>query len=377
VGRQRHGEVIVNPFSIEKTTVIGGLGNVELRNRWSDGSESFANLNGGGWGLGNNPYQAAIGRANAVRNTTGHDAKVASLTKVIATEARSRIAQAGNSAMVDLAEAREILALMQNPLKQGLNLAHAIEGRIQSFGRRGANSNRVREESAKLYLQYLFGVQPIVKSVEGLQDAYINTLLNLRKKRERATARDSVTSTLSGVADASYGGIGCNQVYDITIKTEVSCGFIFNNLNFDDPNREFGMRLTDIPRTAWAVMPYSFLIDWFTNVGTFISALTPIPGINHLGEWTTVHETTTGFVRADHTGSVSGWPNGVCVKGKEGQPAKISRVTITRVPNVPYPMPSFRQPTDKKPDLVGAEKAVTLLALWTAQHRKVLSLFMG
>jgi hypothetical protein len=57
---------------------------------------------------------------------------------------------------------------------------------------------------------------------------------------------------------------------------------------FDNLAKVAGSRLRDIPATLWEVVPYSFVVDWFFNVGDWIQAFTPAPGITPLRNWATV-----------------------------------------------------------------------------------------
>jgi hypothetical protein len=52
------------------------------------------------------------------------------------------------------------------------------------------------------------------------------------------------------------------------------------------PARDFG--LTELPLTAWELVPFSFVVDWFVNIGDWLEALTPKLGIKILSEGYTV-----------------------------------------------------------------------------------------
>lgn len=57
---------------------------------------------------------------------------------------------------------------------------------------------------------------------------------------------------------------------------------------------DLGLDLSSVPSTLWELIPASFVLDWYVNVGTWIRAVTPRPGITPLANWiTTVEEWKT------------------------------------------------------------------------------------
>lgn len=51
--------------------------------------------------------------------------------------------------------------------------------------------------------------------------------------------------------------------------------------------------LDQLAETAWELVPFSFIVDWFTNVGDLIAAHTPNAGVNQRASWVTVRENLT------------------------------------------------------------------------------------
>jgi hypothetical protein len=41
---------------------------------------------------------------------------------------------------------------------------------------------------------------------------------------------------------------------------------------------------------AWELIPFSFVADWFVNIGPYVRAITPKVGVHSLGSWTTTKD---------------------------------------------------------------------------------------
>jgi hypothetical protein len=54
-----------------------------------------------------------------------------------------------------------------------------------------------------------------------------------------------------------------------------------------------GFSLRDLPSAAWEILPWSFVVDWFSNVGQLISAVTANCSNEFLAEWVSHKRTHT------------------------------------------------------------------------------------
>jgi hypothetical protein len=46
--------------------------------------------------------------------------------------------------------------------------------------------------------------------------------------------------------------------------------------------------MAQIPAAIWEIIPFSFVVDWFVNVESFIRAVTPKADVHRLAEWVTI-----------------------------------------------------------------------------------------
>jgi hypothetical protein len=59
--------------------------------------------------------------------------------------------------------------------------------------------------------------------------------------------------------------------------------------------KSLGFRAVDLPKLLYDLTPYSFVVDWFADVGSWISACTPNPACIILGSWNTIVEESLRF----------------------------------------------------------------------------------
>jgi hypothetical protein len=73
-----------------------------------------------------------------------------------------------------------------------------------------------------------------------------------------------------------------------------------------------GVRLRDIPRALWDLLPYSFVADWFANIGNYIDASISSSNSKVIASWvvrdsrTSQIETITPGQYSDYTDKPSG-----------------------------------------------------------------------
>lgn len=183
---------------------------------------------------------------------------------------------------VILAELRETLHLLRHPLSgiKRLLLDHDRRVRkIKKSSPRRPNSPGVRSAIRESWLEVVFGWQPLNKDIGDV-------LLYLQTDRERLRQdfRD-VSYTAEGHTVLQprllyFGAASSSQYNQDCTKYEVlqySCrqaGQVRLAVG-DSQNRSFtelGLLPEKFLPTAWEIIPYSFVVDYFTNVGKVISA---------------------------------------------------------------------------------------------------------
>jgi hypothetical protein len=153
--------------------------------------------------------------------------------------------------------------------------------------------------AASRWLELRYGWTPLVMDIQGIMKALASRMAGYLP---RHTARGHSSSTVISEKDFSedYAGYG-TQSFHFVISHEVKCRAycLFAEDLTTRSYRDFG--IVDLPLAAWELVPFSFVIDWFVNVGNWIEAITPKLGVTILAE---------GVVTTDRvfvTRVISGW----------------------------------------------------------------------
>ena len=94
--------------------------------------------------------------------------------------------------------------------------------------------------------------------------------------------------------------------------------------------------LQNLGETAWELVPFSFIVDWFTNVGATIGSWTPNIGYEILASWVTTEivQTQTSTVSSlgiENSSPVTGYRTDNPVWSMTGSHNKISRSYLREI----------------------------------------------
>lgn len=320
--RSKRGEVINTPFSLTRSDVRPAMGPYILSGP-NNGGAFFADYQSA-------PYPSFGGISPTTASLFGISTDHSAMITRVGTAAMARVAQAKYPGLVSAGELGETLRYLQNPLKTGLKLASSIERKLSQRVLRGGkyqpgliqrrldltSSKSVMEEISSLYLELMYGMRPLVKEIFEFAEAL--TEQSVINPRETARAREENSWQGSLTRQNAEGVIGWTETLNYTRRVEVRAGCMYHFFSgIESSNRDWGMRITDIPSALWALTPSSFVADWFLNMNQLIAALTPIHGLVKDAVWTsvTIEETLTRNCSAY---TLSAWPQPVTSSGGTG-----------------------------------------------------------
>jgi len=211
-------------------------------------------------------YLNGFGRLTDMSSITslGHSAYAARFPALVSqaqTIARSRMNQGPVDFGVALGESRQLFSLLASSCARLAKIVSALRRRsLRPLGKGDPQS---------YWLEIQYGWKPLLSDIYGtyelLQEGLASEDLVLTS---HGTARDSVVITASNGEEIPVElSVKCDltaRVSDSTIAGLRSLGLVNPAL------------------VAWNVLPWSFVIDWFVPVGTFLEAVTATAGLSFL-----------------------------------------------------------------------------------------------
>lgn len=177
--------------------------------------------------------------------------------------AAARIYSSGWDALTFAAELRKTVGMFRSSYRTFYNLA-----RDARFRRNFVNDfffNKRKPEDAKKWLEYRYGWRTLVYDIKDLTKA----LNNIDSRRERYSERvgytltgsSNVTSEVNLTSARSGESITTEKSWQVSVRGSVVA---------DIKAPTFALNPVT---TAWELTPYSFVVDWFVDVGQFLESM--------------------------------------------------------------------------------------------------------
>lgn len=241
-------------------------------------------------GPGATPLLPVSGGASSdVLNSLSKQASIALILK-------ARAAQQELQALVSLGEMGQTLRMLRNPAKALFSSILDYSNRARRRARKVKRPKDKNKVISNLYLEAMYGWLPLASDIEGAYKA-LHDLPTDRYRKVTAQAPEYAINTTSMLTNYVLGTLvftreqrvtlkaGCRAYGEVKIATTVKGGTF----------QRFGIAASEFLPTVWELIPYSFLVDYFTNIGDVIAAAT-YPMSNFAWHGLTLREETTRLV---------------------------------------------------------------------------------
>jgi len=215
------------------------------------------------------------------------------LKTIAGTQAQANINPPEFHGLTFVAELKETIGFLHSPIR-------AYNRWLKRSLRKQRRRNRRHDASAKdavitladslssNWLAYRYGALPLIYDIQDAANAISALKDVVTRETSRGYVSDSGTNEMTVTGGPLYYAATSK---DVTTRREVQ---VRSGVLYEFDKRDtFGVSMSQIPSTAWEVVPFSFVADWFVNLDDFIGAITPKAGINVLSSWTSVNDTKT------------------------------------------------------------------------------------
>lgn len=250
-------------------------------------------------------------------------------------------------AMTTLGEIGQTFRMIRNPLQGIRQLTSSYLTRVQKRGRKGSRRDRlsyVRDQ----WLETQYGILPLVSDVDSAIEAFYRSSA-VRTLHEPVRGRGQSDET--GSAGFNSYGVPHNCNLQIRLqRTAVAQHKIFGIIRstafgIDKPT-VYGFRWGEFVPTLWNLLPWSFVVDYFTGLGNVFDSWSLRSFAPQAAVGTTVSSTIAEW-KTDSwkkTSNDSGWDE-VSLNLQPGQ-LTLTKQVISRglTYGAPWVLPTFRVP---------------------------------
>jgi hypothetical protein len=186
---------------------------------------------------------------------------------------QGRKAQQSLQSLVALGEFGETVRLLRNPAKA---LFSGIRNYMKDARRRASRVKKKHRDRVvqDTWLEYQFGWRPLVSDIEG---AY-NALHNMPQSRYKKV---HASHSIAGSAIITFGNTVVGELsfdWENRKLQDTSCRaygeVVVECLTPRGSLARWGVSTSEFLPTLWELIPYSFVADYFSNIGDAIAAAT-------------------------------------------------------------------------------------------------------
>lgn len=227
--------------------------------------------------------------------TVTPEQRAAALSKI---HDKIRATEYGVDGLIILGELRETISLLRNPLlamrkgiKTYVSTLETTSARIRRELRARKSEtpahllnrrrNAVKDAMAGSWLEFSFGVKPLISDVEDVCETITKTLEGKPRKRRlsskspQGTRTSIVTHSQGYVSGWNYERIRYSSSKTTTADVMFVAGMkreIIGPLSAAKWGSRMGLQFQNFLPAAWELLPWSFLIDYFVNIGDIVEA---------------------------------------------------------------------------------------------------------
>lgn len=202
-----------------------------------------------------------------------------------------------------LATLDQTLSMLRRPFASSAKLfSRIIRVRNYNLWKVRRTARNVAKANADAWLEARYGMLPLFLDMKNIVASFEEQIALGTK---RLVFRGGESSGYKAEKDFLELGTASGEPFMYTGDAKLeqswraSAGVIVEQTirqSSDKVAADYGLTASSLPATIYELIPWSFVADWFINIGDWIKASTPRPDMTVLGSWvTSVEETTRTF----------------------------------------------------------------------------------
>jgi len=290
-------------------------------------------------------------------------------------------------AFVDMLEAGDTLRMLADTFRRAVKLARRTvrygpfpkgSRKFPKLHTRGSirglasGTGRAVTHTGNAWIEWRYGWQPLLLSIDEYLTAMQAVQATIRVFGRAAKTSASEASSIK--TTTSSGWANCTLTTDgtVVVRNDYGCSAVAAVEIPMSVARAMGCSSDAIPSAAWEVVPFSFVVDWFVDVGSWIQAVCAPPGTKFLGSSLTTRSviTTRRVAKFHDASSWSGSSSSYSTRTRQGGSDTWTVVSTNKARRVDV------RPPDLPPLKAGSlslNHSLDAIALAIAQLRSIAS----
>jgi hypothetical protein len=239
-----------------------------------------------------------------------------------------------------LATMSSTVRMLRSPFSGAGNLIRKMrKHRNKNLKKSGSNLLKANGET---WLEYRYGWKPLMADIESIMNHIIRSNNNEKRRFVGRSTQSETTYSDQNVDVRLRGDFQYLVIKGTYSKEEIlrcSAGVIAEidaASAMKELSEAFGFGLHAIPATLWELTPYSFVVDWFANVDTWVRSITIDPRVTLRSNWVTAVSNITVSFLGDELIVLPYYYTLPTLYGIPGSDA-VHKLLITRTPNQSMP----------------------------------------
>lgn len=231
-----------------------------------------------------------------------------------------------------LGEFTETLEMLRHPLSSLYPLITDLRKQARSRHRQKP-SQPFSKILSSVWLENCYGIQPFLKDIQDIKEFWDKGIEHERgvlRRHAASTMRESAAQ-VSRTADTYYSQVTYSANTYASKRVTTHIYFKYNDWAREyERLTSFGVNPFQLLDVAYAIMPYSFVVNWFLDIGSWLKAIQPRPQLDILGGCTTIKELQSKSIETfmiRMTNPATSWVP--CVSRYDWETSKLTRVLQT------------------------------------------------